>query len=99
MEFRLIDIFGSRDKIHKKVLQLQTSDPRDVAKYIVKINKRLQKEHYMEMMEKLQRIPSDKFTVTHQKEYDKLIIVINTIRQEVKQYMRNVHRGEMAWSP
>ena len=52
----------------------------------------------MERMEKLQSIPSDKFIVTHQKEYNKLIRVIATIIHEVKQNIQHVYRGEMAWS-
>ena len=66
-KFRLIDTFGSSDKIHKKVLQLKSNDSREVAKYISKTNKRLQKEQCMEKMEKLQCLPSGKFIVTHQK--------------------------------
>ena len=67
MEFRIIDDFEFSDKIYKKVLQLKASDPRNVAKYISKTNKQLQKEQCMKKMEKLQSIPSDKLTITHQK--------------------------------
>ena len=51
VEFRLIDVFGSSDNIYKKVLQLKASDPRNVAKYIAKTNKRLQKEQCVKKME------------------------------------------------
>ena len=63
------------------------------------IDKQLQKKQCMEKMEKIQSIPSDKFTVTHQKQYDKLIRVVTTIQQEVKQNIHHVYRGEVAWSP
>ena len=48
----LINIFGFKERIHNKVVQLKESDIRDLSKYTTRTNKRLQKEKGMEKQEK-----------------------------------------------
>ena len=59
VEFQLTDLFGSPDKIVEIVIQLETSDPLDVKKYISRSNKLLKKHNYLQKMRDLQSIQID----------------------------------------
>ena len=49
-------------------------------------------------MKDLHSIPIDKFTITQQQVYDKLLRFITIIRQKVKNILRHVYKGEIEWS-
>ena len=72
MKFQLTELFWSTDTIVKKVTQLKVSDPRDVKKCISRSNKYFKKQLSPEKKD-LHSILSDKFTLTRQQAYDKLL--------------------------
>ena len=49
-------------------------------------------------MKELHSIPIDKFTITQQQLYNKLLRFITVTRQNVKKNLRHVYRGKIEWS-
>ena len=50
-------------------------------------------------MTDLHSIPIDQFKSTQQQTYDKVLRFITDTRQQVKNNLRHVYRGEIEWSP
>ena len=99
VEFVLQEVFGSSDKINKKVTLLKASDPRDIMKYIHRIKKEMKIVQCLDKMKELQAIITDCFTPLHEQQYNKLLKYIIVTRKHIKHKLRHVFRGEVEWSP
>ena len=98
VEFVLNEIFGSSNKIFKRVTLLKASNLRGVknryiAQKITKTTKVPGKDEGFTCYFKVS------FIHLYQQEYNKILQRITLTRQHIKNNLRHMYRGEVEWSP